>query len=255
MGGFIWINIQYFWWMMKKEVIQVAMRKISWEGTGVFQQAGHANKAKALEMVEEFQPGCGDDRYPNAPLWTEWKCPAASRQNILPRKSCFTGFDEFEYAKGAAVHLGGGIYSKTRKCSRTNKCGFTRLKIKLIREISEKAECRNPSEVLTWIHFLFCRQTSIYVSLSNKQHSSWRKRSLVISPITSSLFPDHFSAAQIHTSSNLGACEYESSSAGHLSTQAGKRTAGRKWRAKCFSYLGNTNYAVHSSGWKMKCQS
>ena len=130
-----------------------------------------------------------------------------------------------------AVHLRRGIYSKTRKCSELTNV-FTRLKIKLIREISEK---RNV-EILrstTWIHFLFCRQTSIYVSLS-KAAFLMEEEILWLSLDYQLSFPGPFFAALIHTSSNLGACEYESSSAGHLGTQAGKRTAGRKWRAKCF---------------------
>ena len=50
----------------EEEVIQIIMKKLDWASMG-FQIVGYAhNGAEALELAEECQPRCGDDRYQNA---------------------------------------------------------------------------------------------------------------------------------------------------------------------------------------------
>ena len=88
----------------EEDVIQVIMRKISWEELG-FSVIGFAsNGVKALELVEEFQPDV---------LVTDIKMPYMDGMELSNRVKAefpatkillFTGFDEFEYAK-EAIHL------------------------------------------------------------------------------------------------------------------------------------------------------
>ena len=121
----------------EEEVIQVIMKKINWEGLG-FSVIGYANNGvKALEMMEELQPDV---------VMTDIKMPYMDGIELAKRVRAefpvtkilfFTGFDEFEYAK-EAIHLEAEEYilKPVNSVELTNV--FTRLKIKLDQEISEK---------------------------------------------------------------------------------------------------------------------
>ncbi len=88
----------------EEEVVQIIMKKISWEEIG-FSVIGHANNGvKALEMVEEYQPDV---------VITDIKMPYMDGMELAKRIKAgypdikilfFTGFDEFEYAR-EAIHL------------------------------------------------------------------------------------------------------------------------------------------------------
>ena len=121
----------------EEEVIQVIMKKINWEGLG-FSVIGYANNGvKALEMVEEFQPDVvmTDIRMPymdGMELSSRIKTEFPATKILL-----FTGFDEFEYAKEAIhLELEEYILKPVNSVELTNV--FTKLKIKLDQEISEK---------------------------------------------------------------------------------------------------------------------
>lgn len=99
---------------------------------------GYANNGvKALEMVEEFQPDVvmTDIRMPymdGMELSSRIKTEFPATKILL-----FTGFDEFEYAKEAIhLELEEYILKPVNSVELTNV--FTKLKIKLDQEISEK---------------------------------------------------------------------------------------------------------------------
>ncbi len=122
-----------------EEVIHVIMKKINWEGLG-FSVVGYANNGiKAFEMVEEFQPDV---------VMTDIKMPFMDGMELANRIKAeypatrilfFTGFDEFEYAKGA-IHLEaeGYILKPVNSVELTNV--FTQLKIKLDQEITGESK-------------------------------------------------------------------------------------------------------------------
>lgn len=121
----------------EEEVVQIIMKKISWEEIG-FSVIGHANNGvKALEMVEEYQPDV---------VITDIKMPYMDGMELAKRIKAgypdikilfFTGFDEFEYAR-EAIHLEVEEYIlKPLNAVELTEI-FEKLKTKLDQEISEK---------------------------------------------------------------------------------------------------------------------
>lgn len=220
----------------EEEVIQAIMKKINWEELG-FSVIGYAgNGVKALEMVEEFQPDVvmTDIRMPymdGMELSSRIKADFPATKILL-----FTGFDEFEYAK-EAVHLEIEEYILKPIHAAELSGIFTQLKRKLDQEINEK---RNVSvlqkyylESLELLQADFCTgliEGRIHEEEIPKFLSDYRLD-----------FPGPlFCCLVIHTSS----CQVpEDINPVLLATSVQKHAKehlAEKWRAKCFSYLGNT---------------
>ncbi len=219
----------------EEEVIHVIMKKINWEGLG-FSVVGHANNGvKALELMEEFQPDV---------VMTDIKMPFMDGMELANRIKAeypttkilfFTGFDEFEYAKGA-IHLEVEEYilKPVNATELTNV--FTELKIKLDREISEK----HNKEVLQKYY-----QESLPLLQANFYST------LIEGNMPEDEIPKYLTNYQISFTGPFYCCLVIHTSSGQvpddmnyllLSTsvhkQAEEQLAG-KWHAKCFSYLGN----------------
>ena len=220
----------------EEEVIQVIMKKIDWEGLG-FSVIGYANNGvKALEMVEEFQPDV---------VMTDIKMPYMDGMELANRiKSeypatkilIFTGFDEFEYAK-EAVHLEVEEYLLKPVNSVELTDVFSSLKIKLDQEISEKQN----AEILQkyYMESLPLLQANFYSTLIDGRI---RKDEVdkYISNYQIALKGPYFCCLVIHTSSGQVP---ENMSPMLLATAVQKQAEehlGKKWGAKCFTYLGNT---------------
>ena len=220
----------------EEEVIQVILKKINWEGLG-FSVIGYANNGvKALELVEEFQPDVvmTDIRMP---YMDGMELAKQIREEFPATKILlFTGFDEFEYAR-EAVHLEIEEYilKPLNSVELTNV--FTQLKIKLDQEISGK---RNV-EVLQkyYMESLPLLQANFYSTLieGRIQESELEK---YLTDYQISFEGPFFCCVVIHTSSRQVP---EHMNPLLLSTSVGKQAdefPGKKWAAKCFSYLGNT---------------
>lgn len=220
----------------EEEVIQVIMKKINWEGLG-FSVIGYANNGiKALEMVEEFQPDV---------VMTDIKMPYMNGMELANRIKIefsatkillFTGFDEFEYAK-EAVHLEVEEYilKPVNSIELTNV--FTQLKIKLDQEISEKRSV----EVLQkyYMESLPILQVNFYSTLIEGRIQENELKNYLLDYQISFTDP-FFCCIVIHTSSRQVP---ENMNSLLLSTSVQKQVKERfeeRWRAKCFSYLGNT---------------
>lgn len=220
----------------EEEVIQVIMKKINWEEIG-FTVTGYANNgAKAWELVEELHPDVvmADIRMP----FMDGMELAGRIRNEYPATKIlfFTGFDEFEYARGA-VHLEVEEYilKPVNSVELTNV--FTKLKGKLDQEISEK---RN-AEILQkyYMESLPLLRANFYTSLIE---GSIREEEVpgYLSDYQLSFPGSFFCCLVIHTSSHQvpdGMNPLLLATSVHK--QAEERLAG-KWQAKCFSYLGNT---------------
>ncbi len=220
----------------EEEVVQVIMKKINWEGLG-FSVIGYANNGvKALEMVEEYQPDI---------VMTDIKMPYMDGMELANRIKAefpatriliFTGFDEFEYAK-EAVHLEVEEYilKPVNSVELTNV--FTQMKIKMDQEISEK---RNV-EILQryYMESLPLLQANFYSTLIEGRI---REGELLkyLSDYQITFSGPFFCCLVIHTSSSQAP---ENMNPLLLSTSVQKQAEeklGEKWKAKSFTYLGNT---------------
>ena len=220
----------------EEEVIQVIMKKINWEGLG-FSVIGYANNGvKALEMMEELQPDV---------VMTDIKMPYMDGIELAKRVRAefpvtkilfFTGFDEFEYAK-EAIHLEAEEYilKPVNSVELTNV--FTRLKIKLDQEISEK---RNV-EILQkyYLDSLPVQQSNFYTTLivGRIRESELSK---YLSDCQISFSEKFFCCLIIHTSSRQIPKDMNPLLLSAAVEKQAKEHLGEKWKGKFFVYLGNT---------------
>lgn len=220
----------------EEEVLQVIRKKINWEGLG-FSVIGYANNGvKALEMVEEFQPDV---------VMTDIRMPYMDGMELAKRVKAefpatklliFTGFDEFEYAK-EAVHLEVEEYILKPVSSVELTNVFTQLKIKLDQEISEKRS----TEILKkyYMESLPFLKTNFYTTLiEGKIHREEVEKYLSDYQIT--LTGPCFCCLVVHTSSTQVAEGMNPVLLAMSVQKQAKERLGERWRAKCFSYLGNT---------------
>lgn len=220
----------------EEEVLQAIRRKINWEGLG-FSVIGFANNGvKALEMVEEFQPDV---------VVTDIKMPYMDGMELsghikdefpATKILIFTGFDEFEYAK-EAVHLEVEEYILKPVSSGELTQVFTKLKEKLDQEISEKRSVKILQDY--YMESLPLLQANFYASLMEgkvaevdlpKYLSDYQIAltgpflCCLVIHTSASRIPEHMTPLLLATSVQKQAEEY----------------LGERWKAKCFSYLGNT---------------
>ncbi|MCC8027345.1 MAG: response regulator [Clostridium sp.] len=220
----------------EEEVIQAIMRKINWEGLG-FTVAGYANNGvKALEMVEEYQPDV---------VMTDVKMPFMDGMELAKRiKAGFpttkilflTGFDEFEYAK-EAVHLEAEEYilKPVNSLELTNV--FTQVKIKLDQEISEKRNTRVLQKY--YLESLPLLQANFYSTLIEGRIRE-EEIPRYLEDYQISFEGPFFCCLVIHTSSSQAPENMSPLLLAASVQKQAKERLGQRWRAKCFTYLGNT---------------
>ena len=224
----------------EEDVIQVIMRKISWEELG-FSVIGFAsNGVKALELVEEFQPDV---------LVTDIKMPYMDGMELSNRVKAefpatkillFTGFDEFEYAK-EAIHLEVEEYILKPVNSMELTEVFAQLKRKLDLEISEK---RNVETLQNYyLESLPLLQADFYSGLiEGRVHKD--EVAKYLSDCRISFSGPLFGCLVIHTSSSQGGADMDPLLLAASVREQAKERLGERWKAKSFSYLGNTVFLV-----------
>ncbi len=220
----------------EEEATEIIMKKINWEELG-FSVIGSANNGvKALEMVEEFQPDI---------VMTDIRMPYMDGMELSGRiKADFpttkililTGFDEFEYAK-EAVHLEVEEYILKPVNAIELTEIFAKLKKKLDQEISEK---RN-TEILQnyYLESLPLLRANFYSTLIEGRIRE-KDVEKYLRDYQLSFEGPFFCCLVIHTSQNQVP---DGMNPMLLATSVQKQVEERlmeTWRAKCFSYLGNT---------------
>lgn len=220
----------------EEDVIQVMMKKVSWEEIG-FSVIGYAgNGVKALEMVEKFQPDVvvTDIRMPymdGIELAGHIKAEYPATKLLI-----FTGFDEFEYAK-EAVHLEVEEYLLKPVNSTELTTVFSRLKEKLDREISEKRDVEGLKKY--YMESLPVLRANFYTLLiEGKLQEDEAKKYAADYQISFS--GPYYCCLVLHTSSS-----HIPENMNPLLMQASVEKQAReyfrdRWRAGFFSYLGNT---------------
>ena len=219
-----------------EEVIQAIIRKINWEELG-FSVVGYAdNGIKALEMIEESQPDVVMTDIKMPYMDGMELCSHIRREYPAMKIVLFTGFDEFEYAK-EAVHLEVEEYILKPVNSVELINIFTKLKIKLDQEISERRSMEKLehyyTESLPLLQANFCSTL-----IEGRIHEDELQKYL--SDYQISLPGPLYCCLVIHMSSsqipeNMNSLFLAAS----VQKQAEDRL-GKRWKAKCFPYLGNS---------------
>ena len=220
----------------EEEVIQAIIRKINWEELG-FSVVGYAdNGIKALEMIEESQPDVVMTDIKMPYMDGMELCSHIRREYPAMKIVLFTGFDEFEYAK-EAVHLEVEEYILKPVNSVELINIFTKLKIKLDQEISERRSMEKLehyyTESLPLLQANFCSTL-----IEGRIHEDELQKYL--SDYQISLPGPLYCCLVIHMSSsqipeNMNSLFLAAS----VQKQAEDRL-GKRWKAKCFPYLGNS---------------
>ena len=220
----------------EEEVIQAIIRKINWEELG-FSVVGYAdNGIKALEMIEESQPDVVMTDIKMPYMDGMELCSHIRRENTAMKIVLFTGFDEFEYAK-EAVHLEVEEYILKPVNSVELINIFTKLKIKMDQEISERRSMEKLehyyTESLPLLQANFCSTL-----IEGRIHEDELQKYL--SDYQISLPGPLYCCLVIHMSSsqipeNMNSLFLAAS----VQKQAEDRL-GKRWKAKCFPYLGNS---------------
>ena len=220
----------------EEEVIQVIMKKIDWEELGLSVIGYASNGVKALELVEEFQPDIVMTDIKMTYMDGMELSQQIKREFPATKILIFTGFDEFEYAK-EAVHLEVEEYILKPVNAAELKEVFIQVKNKLDQEISEKRSV----EVLQRYYM-----ESLPVLRANFYST------LIEGRIQENELPKYLQDYQIAFAGPLFCCLVIHTSSRQvpegmnpllLDTSVRKQAEerlGEKWRAKSFSYLGNT---------------
>lgn len=220
----------------EEEVIQIIMKKLDWASMG-FRIAGYAhNGAEALELAEECQPDVVMTDIKMPYMDGMELCSHIRREYPAMKIVLFTGFDEFEYAK-EAVHLEVEEYILKPVNSVELINIFTKLKIKLDQEISERRSMEKLehyyTESLPLLQANFCSTL-----IEGRIHEDELQKYL--SDYQISLPGPLYCCLVIHMSSsqipeNMNSLFLAAS----VQKQAEDRL-GKRWKAKCFPYLGNS---------------
>ena len=221
----------------EEEVIQAIIRKINWEELG-FSVVGYAdNGIKALEMIEESQPDVVMTDIKMPYMDGMELCSHIRREYPAMKIVLFTGFDEFEYAK-EAVHLEVEEYILKPVNSVELINIFTKLKIKLDQEISERRSMEKLehyyTESLPLLQANFCSTL-----IEGRIHEDELQKYL--SDYQISLPGPLYCCLVIHMSSSQISGKYEFLIFSRVCTKNRQKTVwGKDGRQNVFPYLGNS---------------